>query len=122
MEAVLFQVRADDVDEVLGRLSVFRSGSGASGRVVADGPLHHLRPQAVPRPPPRGEQAQHIAAFRFAIQGTRQGVDLSTNAGHSIRQFLLLADRVRHVDQYTLVVYRMIPGWPISKRIGSFWE
>jgi hypothetical protein len=30
---------------------------------------------------------------------------LSTNAGHSMRQFLFLADRMRHAGEYTPVVY-----------------
>jgi hypothetical protein len=30
---------------------------------------------------------------------------LPTNAGHSMRQFLFLADRVRHAFEYTPVAY-----------------
>jgi hypothetical protein len=69
-------------------------------------PLNHLRHQAVHGTARRGNEAQHIAAFRFAVEGTAQGLDLSTNPGDSMGELFLFANRVRHFNKYTLVVYR----------------
>ena len=85
MEAVLFQIRPNDVHQVLSGLCLFGLGSGASKGVVANVPLDDLRHQTIHGAARGGDQAQHIAAFRVAVQGTRQGLDLSTNAGHAMR-------------------------------------
>jgi hypothetical protein len=95
-DRVLFQVRANDVDEVLRGLPLIGSGPGAAEGVVADVPLNHLCHQTVHGAACGGNEAEDVAAFRFAVQGTPQGLDLSTNSGHSMRQPFLLANRVRH--------------------------
>src|ERR1700730_12683478 len=118
MEPVLFQIRADDVDEVLRGFPLLGFGPGAAEGVVANMPLDHFRHQTVHGAARGGDEAQHIAAFRLAVQGTRQGLDLPANASHSVRQFRLLANRVRHGFQYTPVVYTYTwVGYTLKLRI-----
>src|ERR1700680_5082681 len=99
-EAVLLQVRPDDVHEVLSGPTLFRLRSSAVECVITDMPLDHFRHQTVHGTACRGNQAKHIAAFRLRVQGARKGLDLAPNARHAKRQPLLLANRVGHGGQY----------------------
>ena len=106
MEAVLFQIRPNKVHQVLSGPSLFGLRSRAPECVVANVALDHLSHQTIHGAARGGDDAQHIAAFGLAVERPRQRLDLSTNAGHSMRQFFLLADRMRHAGEYTPVVYR----------------
>jgi hypothetical protein len=88
----------DDVHQILSRLTVFGLGSGPAKGVIAYVPLDDLRHQTVHGAARGGNEAEHIAALGFAVQGASEGLDLSANAGYPMDQSLLSANRVRHAD------------------------
>src|SRR5271169_4512619 len=106
--AVLFQVRTDDVDEVLGGLPLLGFRPGAAERVIPDMTFDHLRHQAVHRAAGGGNEPQHVATFRLALERARERLDLPADTGDAMRELLLLANGVGHDCQYTRRGYMTI--------------
>ena len=94
MAGVLFQVRTDNLDQIFSRLSLIRFRSRPSKGVITDMPLENFGHEAVHGPSRRSDQTQHISTLRLAVECSRQRLDLTADAGHPLREFVLLPNRM----------------------------
>jgi hypothetical protein len=87
MALALFQVRTDDVDQVVSGLPLLGLRPGAAECVIADVACEHLGHEAVHGAARGGDQAQHVAALRFVVERACERVDLTANPCNAMRKF-----------------------------------
>jgi hypothetical protein len=89
----LFQVRPDDIDELVGRVS-----AGATGgiRMGADMIFHHFRHEAIHCPARSGYQSQYLPTLGLILERTIYRFHLTPNAPYPSLKLFLVPDRVTH--------------------------
>ncbi|HXP10021.1 MAG TPA: hypothetical protein VN828_16070 [Acidobacteriaceae bacterium] len=86
----LFEVSADEVDEVLGYF--LRGERGATGlhHVLADVVFEDLGHEAVDTAADVGEEHEYVGAISVAAEGALDGVDLTADALDAGEKFFVL--------------------------------
>src|SRR5262249_42824685 len=129
MKPSLFQIRPDALDEVV-RGGLRRAAAPPTReRMFPDVILEHLGHQPVHRAARGGDQAQHIPAWRVAVERTRDGVHLAADSGDAVCKAGLVLERVGHKDSIAPGLCnsnrRTLPGHareaPVPLRKDTFW-